>query len=323
MSANDVTFHATVVQRARMRVQEATAFLPWEQWSARGWWSLVAGIPAVFAVLFVLVLSITLLMSPLRLRHVREAVEARVKASERARDYESVRVDCERLLRDDPTDESATLSLALAFRGLNEPDAASQLLNRLAPLDSVKGAGYSPAHLLLAQELLSDTTNLDSRLLAERHLLRVTEVHPRQPLANALLAGLYANDWKRCREHLKYCYGVLDEQGLALSEFCLSNGDRQMAVEWAERAKSIFKHRCALNPADDVARANWAQAELLLGNYGVAANILQEGLTRGRSDLLRATMLKTYQKWGESLGGDEQNRALREDLQRKMRELQQ
>jgi hypothetical protein len=173
MSADCVETYPTRTQPMLARVQEATPFLPWERWNARGWWSLVAGLPSLVAFMLVLALGTVLLVAPLRLRHVREATEARLKESERARDYESVRVDCERLLRDDSTNEAASYSLAMAFRGLDESDAASQLLNQLAPLESSKHVGFVPAHLLLAQELLVTSPNSERRSLAERHLLRV------------------------------------------------------------------------------------------------------------------------------------------------------
>lgn len=105
-------------------------------------------------------------------------------------DFRTSRVCYERLLQTSPTDKALLLGLGRSLLGLGQTTEAMELLERLAPADA---AGYAPAHVLLAEQILHASTDPKALQLAETHLKRAIEADPRDPAAHDLLARLYAN----------------------------------------------------------------------------------------------------------------------------------
>jgi cytochrome c-type biogenesis protein CcmH/NrfG len=105
-------------------------------------------------------------------------------------DFRTARVCYERLLQHSPADAPLLFGLARSLQGLDQNAEAMQLLGRLAPID---GPGYAPAHVLLAEQILSASTDDKSVRLAEDHLRRALQLDPANSDARSLLARIYAN----------------------------------------------------------------------------------------------------------------------------------
>lgn len=105
-------------------------------------------------------------------------------------DFRTARVCYERLLQRSSADPSLLFGLARSLQGLDQKAQAAQLLKELAPSD---GAGYAPAHVLVAEQILSASTDEKSVQLAEAHLRHALQIDPENADARNLLGQIYAN----------------------------------------------------------------------------------------------------------------------------------
>lgn len=123
-----------------------------------------------------------------------DAIAARyqrdAEAALNARDFDTARVCCERLLQRAPNDPALLLGLAKSLQGIGQTTDASQLLERLAPANA---PGYGPAQLFVAEQILYASTDSRSVQLAETHARRALEADPASSEARSLLDRIYAN----------------------------------------------------------------------------------------------------------------------------------
>lgn len=150
--------------------------------------------------------------------------------------------------------------LALAMNGLGHPTEAQALVEEAAPLDPV-GAGSAEAHLLVAENLLSATNLVSGPAIrvalqnstnalavtldtAKRHLLSAVAIDPESIEANELLGRYYINTHQpeKARERLLKIYAAKPETALLLAIDSDSENDESGAVQWADRALTVFEH---------------------------------------------------------------------------------
>jgi tetratricopeptide (TPR) repeat protein len=106
-------------------------------------------------------------------------------AASASHDFKTARVCYERLLQTDGDNPVLLFGLATSLEGLGQGQEALQIIQRLAPPDA---AGYAPAHLLLAERLLSNSPTPDAIALAEKHLHRALEADPDNAEAQTVLS---------------------------------------------------------------------------------------------------------------------------------------
>jgi Flp pilus assembly protein TadD len=102
-------------------------------------------------------------------------------------DFQTSRLCYERLLQSHPNDPALLYGLARSLDGLHQPGEAYVILEKIAPPDA---AGYTPAHLLLAEQLLDAKHINQTMALAEKHLRRVLDADPQNEEASSLMAGI-------------------------------------------------------------------------------------------------------------------------------------
>ena len=147
-----------------------------------------AALPALAMIVVMLLLGVA--SSAQRPERIEARYRQDAESSLASGDFRTARVCYERLLQSSPTDKTLLLGLGRCLLGLGQTTEAMQLLQRLAPIDA---PGYAPAHVLLAEQILSAATDPKAVQLAETHLKRALEADPRDPAAHDLLARLYAN----------------------------------------------------------------------------------------------------------------------------------
>jgi thioredoxin-like negative regulator of GroEL len=235
-------------------------------------------------------------------------IQERASQSLARGNYDAARIGFERTLEHNPADPLASMGLAITLRHLGESDAAATILARLAPLGEHDGNGFAPAHLLLAQELLSGPQpEAGAVATAQAHLARIVRVDPNHPAANAMLAMIYLNTgrWDQCRDALQHCMGYVDDKGLEIARLCFAHGDRQQGRIWARRAVAFYQLRYEHNPQDEVSRLQLCRAEAAAGDGPLAADGLWNAWRQTRHEAFRAELLQMYQALeasGEMLG---------------------
>ena len=181
------------------------------------------------------------------------------------------------------------------------------ILASLAPLNK---PGYWPAHLLLAQALLSASEQSPEAMrLAEAHLQRLLAVQPQNPDAHLLLGQLNANrnQWEDARKHLTVVVSSRPEASLTLALAQRGLGDEGAARVWADRAAKHFEAKVRTAPAKTNTtplRLNWADALILLGDYPGAVEVLVTGLQLTSDPDLRPALARVCYAWSGALAKD-------------------
>ena len=147
----------------------------WRQWAA--------ATPALGAMVFVLLFAM-LVMGQNDARTL-DRYQQEAAAASASQDFKTARVCYERLLQIEGNNPVLLFGLATSLEGLGQEQEALQIIQRLAPPDA---AGYAPAHLLLAERLLSNSPTPEAIALAEKHLHRALEADPNNAEAQTVLS---------------------------------------------------------------------------------------------------------------------------------------
>ena len=107
-----------------------------------------------------------------------------------AGDFKTARICYERLLQHSPNDPAVLFGLARSLAGLGHPADAMQIIQRLAPTDA---AGYAPAQVVVAEQILAGPHDANSLHLAQKHLERALQSDPNNAQALLLLNRLSAD----------------------------------------------------------------------------------------------------------------------------------
>jgi tetratricopeptide (TPR) repeat protein len=146
-----------------------------------------AAAPALLTMAVVLVLAIAALAQ--RSDSTDAGYQQDAQAAMESGDFETARVCYERLLQHSPTDPALLFGLAKTLLQLGHPADAIHLIQRLAPTDA---AGYAPAQVVIAEQILSNDSDPNSLQLAQKHVERALESDPNNGQALLLLNRLSA-----------------------------------------------------------------------------------------------------------------------------------
>ena len=170
-----MTVPVSKIRRAPAPESAAGPFRAWRQWAAAA--------PALGAMVFVLLFAM-LVMGQNDARTL-DHYKQEAAATSAAQDFKTARVCYERLLQSDGNNPVLLFGLATSLEGLGQGQEAMQIIRRLAPPDA---SGYAPAHLLLAERLLSNSPTPEAIALAEKHLHRALEADPTNAEAQTVLS---------------------------------------------------------------------------------------------------------------------------------------
>ena len=224
-----------------------------------------------------------------------------------ARDFQTARVACERLLLLGSDSRGQNLfQLALAKIGLGQEQEASALLNSAAPIEK---PGYAPAHLLVARGLLAGT-NLTAQVLrqAELHLNHALMLEPNSVEANEMLGRLYfqTRDWDSAKKHLLAVVSARPNTVLMLAALANAAGDDSGMRGWAERAVKYYRDKVEKAKTDSPAdRLAWGQAVAMQGDYAEAIQILDAGRKRSGNQIYASALADLYASWADQVARQE------------------
>ena len=188
---------------------------------------------------------------------------------------------------------------AVALGGLGHAAAARKLMRAAAPLDH---PGYAPAHLALAESLIT-ATNLTPELLpqVELHLNYALRLDPQSVAAHEMLGRYYINTRHpdKARLHLEQIFPQKPEVALLLAVNENADHNPTRAVFWARQATAAFekKLQAALphdRPAD---RLGLVESLLFQNLFMGAARALEAGLGCAKSPAYYAALTEVCDKW--------------------------
>lgn len=193
--------------------------------------------------------------------------------------------------------------LAIISERAGDADRAFRLLQRLTLPDK---AGYAPAHVNLAEVLLSQQNPSPETLdQAERHIRSLLVQKPDDPSYLRLQARLQMAR-KQPEDALKTYGLILDRDasmGLPMGQILISLKRDAEAKQLLNSAKTRLKVELDQNFENVDTRLKLADADLLLGQFQEAAGMLQTGITIGDpSNRLRRAMCVVLARWADSLG---------------------
>jgi tetratricopeptide (TPR) repeat protein len=197
------------------------------------------------------------------------------------KDFDTARIGCQRLLSIGAEPRAKWLfSLGLAYAGGGRDRDASTLFSSLAPIEK---PGYLPAHIFLAQALMSRTNlTLEDVQTAEKHLVHALSLDPKYLGANELLAQVYirTGQWELACQRLTEVVPKYPEVGLLLAAVLKERGDLAGARSWADRAARFHREKVEASKLElPLHRCGWAQALAMLEDYKQALKVLEAGWT--------------------------------------------
>ena len=146
-----------------------------------------AAAPALLTMAIVLVLAIAALAQ--RSDSIEAGYQQNAQAALESGDFETARICYERLLQHSPNDPALLFGLAKTLLQLGHPADAIHIIQRLAPADA---AGYAPAQVIVAEQILTGANDPASLQLAQKHVERALESDPNNGQALLLLNRLSA-----------------------------------------------------------------------------------------------------------------------------------
>jgi tetratricopeptide (TPR) repeat protein len=253
-------------------------------------------------------------------------------------DFNTARVASQRRLALGFSSRAETLfKMAQALDGLNQHQEALAVMTRLAPGDH---AGYAPAHLVLAQTLLRRRSLTAPELRAvELHLAYVDQLEPRSAIALAMSKYLYAQfqnweagtsnnlsldpnalathevagwiffrmkDWPAAKPHLLAEAAYNPSVNFMLADLAQATGDQAGARHWNMQAEQAYRDNVGKARGDSPAdRLAWVQAQVRLGQYEAARQILANGEKVAGTNLYAPAMAGLYAAWAQYLAQTE------------------
>lgn len=257
----------------------------------------LAGLPALLAAAAFVAALIT---APSK-ASVAKAYE--LEGAERAKKGElaSALVCYKRVVALEPDRPAPRFALAVILDALGKRPEAEALARSIAPDDR---GGFAPAHLWLAQRILTDRARLPARAAqAEGHLLRYLQKSPEDRGAMALLGGLYVQTgrFQDARARLEPVAGQESDRLLDLARACQGLGDADAASRHAQAALKAARASAESKPDDRAARLLWANACLFLRDYTGALDVLERGATLTGDPIFRQGMAGVCAVWAAEL----------------------
>ena len=274
-------------------------------WQIRNFRYLIQGLPALLAIIFVLIVSAyTALRSNDGLQELykRTALDARLRG-----DRQKQQLCYERLMQlqyvGDPSRLETQFNLGQLALELQQPQRARALLSELANPDNDEG--YPDAHIqkaiMIFQGAARPTTqDLD---LMEKHLRRALKKQPENKQANGLLGILL---WMRGRNDeaiplLQKSNPQDVDARLTLASIYKAMGNQAQANLYIDPLIEYLKTN-AQGEIDDVRyRVTLARAYKQLDDFPQAIKVLTNAFSMKKSDFFRAEISTAYLDWFQNL----------------------
>jgi predicted Zn-dependent protease len=270
----------------------------WAQ--SRDWKSLRAGLPAI--VVAAAAMGTVWLGAMTSDKEWSRVYNAAAAAALKNNDVAAADVYFRRMAMLDGAAPAAQYGLAVTAARAGDEARAQSLMRRIAPDDA---AGFPPAHLWLAKDLLKHHAKLTPTVG------RVVEHHLRQALAGnennvelqTLLGRVYASlgDLDSAIPHFKIAAQERPELKLALAGLYAMQHNVGASQQAAIAARDHFRQKAEAEPKVLDYRLQWARAEVFLENYAAAADVLQAGLESAEPRRFREALAEVYLGWSESI----------------------
>jgi tetratricopeptide (TPR) repeat protein len=229
-------------------------------------------------------------------------------------DTEEAILCAERLINDTRGNTFYRFAYASLLAEKGDKVRALATMNELAPWNASespkasgtpKASGYGPAHLWLAQLLLSQKDHSPAQMQEiEARLLQATTDETSTKAAQALLIRFYCGTGSLERAEGQISAGGTEIAGaeLNLALAFAAKGDRERAGKHATAARNHFSALCAKQPDLAEARLEWAQAVTLLGDFNGAIAILDEGYRKTNGQGYRTNLARMFYTFAQFLG---------------------
>ncbi len=289
-------------------------------------------LPALFAVGACATFGLLLLCwSPLRTATRYTLIVDRALA---VHDFNTARVANQRRLALGIAPRTEVLfKLAESLDGLGQHQEAFAIMTKLAPADR---PGYAPAHLVLAESLLRhDRLTAPAIRAVELHLAFIAAIEPHSPAAQAMLKYLHeqfvawqagtsnhlsldpaalathevaawvffqTKDWSAAKPHLLAEAPYNPSVNLMLADLAAANDDPAGVRHWNLQAEAAFRKQVTQSPKDVPGdRLNWVQAEVRLGQYDAARQILEQGGQLSGTNTYAGALAGLYALWAQQI----------------------
>lgn len=210
-----------------------------------------------------------------------------------SRDFAKAVVACQRLTEIHPAERKYRYLLAMAHAGLGETERAVGLMQTLAPSDET---GYPPAQLWVAERMLRSPPDADSLRNIESRLIRLRSTPEVGPAATVLLVRLYLLTGRAAfvlnEPALRAAAESVPELHLSLLQGVVGRVPQAQLKQEAQELREHFVAQVRSTPSDLAARRSAIGAEILLGNFAAASQLLRDGLTLHPDDV------ELQQLWG-------------------------
>ncbi len=244
---------------------------------SRNYLRLLLALPAVLCGL--MAMPLLLQRDSLNQRAVVRRYERRLRESERQDDQAAQEVMLNTLIQAEPDEPQHRFRLGLLRIEQGNVKSGWAIMETLA---APNAAGYAPAHLWIAQQLLEEYQKgkLDSAELAIRHLRRILDQDPLHHRAHEMLAELYvrAKQPLLAAPHLEAASTAEPKHRLLLAQIQQLQGRTEAARHNAQLAETALRDAVAAEPSNPTLRVGWAQSLELLGLVSDSESALRQGL---------------------------------------------
>jgi tetratricopeptide (TPR) repeat protein len=257
------------------------------------------GIPAVVAGIGLIWLVFVVTTAPGYTIGGRYRIEAK-KAQENG-DFKTALLLYTRLRTVESGNLETTYDLAMLYDKTGRRDLARSLMMQIAPLDRL---GHPMAHVWLATQLINPRSTPQEIEIARTHLLRLLQLSPTHPQANALMAqldvrsGRFAEAEQRLRTAVEGNPGARLILAKLFARFL--NRPKDAKVE-AEEVRAYFEAELRRNPEDHQARETLAECFMLMGDHARAVTIMKEGEALFPKSHYQEKLALVYGDWANTL----------------------
>jgi tetratricopeptide (TPR) repeat protein len=278
---------------------------PWLVGLVSHWRLALGGVPALAALVGVVVLSIVRLSTGAN-SYLVQYIDAANNAMA-ARDFPRAAICYERALTHNPGDPNLRYAFAIAVESLGENDRAASIMRELAPTDR---AGYGRAHWWQASKLMQTAGTADPQTakLIESHLLRARQASPDLAEWPADTARFYLStgrlDAVEAESKLLGAVRSLPDLRLKYAKLLVLAGRVGEARNEATSLLASLREAVAQEPAGWERRVLLAEAYAMLRQFGPAIDTLRQASALTNSEAVVRSMAQTFGAWMDVSGDD-------------------
>jgi tetratricopeptide (TPR) repeat protein len=271
---------------------------------SRPWFSLVLGLPAIFSGLAFVAVGAW---------HARTSQEQWADRYDQAgksalnrNDFQAAAVYYRRAASLVPHSTAVNFGLALTAEQQGDLPSARRRMQRIAPETD---AGYPPAHLWLAADLLRQESTLspEGARALEHHLLQALRSRRDEPRARANLARLYMlrGETAKAIEHTEQLVARNPSMYLNLARLYTQAGRTGDAHRAAARASEYLQARTLEESGNPLNRLSLAASLVMQEQYEDAKNVLTAGLNWPDPEPFHRALAALYMHWLSAITGPE------------------